>query len=402
VSAVLAILTTHPIQYQVPIWKKLAVRKNVPFTVLYMDDRGAANRFDPGFGAPIRWDIDLLSGYDFHFLGGTKIAKTEGFFSLRLKSGFSEHLHAKGTRVLWIQGWQVAGYWQAAFRARSVGCKLWLRGETNDRSNGAGRKPQRVALRHLFRRVDKFLCIGEANRRFYLQQGVEEGRLASAPYCVDNDRFAGAAAAAKPERTLIRRKWGIPDDAFCFSYVGKFIAKKRPFDLIEAAAALMARGLQVHILWIGTGELGAQLRQRCDVVFDAEGSRWHSNSARPRAPRASFVGFLNQSQVHRAYVAADCLVLPSDARETWGLVVNEALACGLPCIVSNACGCADDLIAPKWPKLVYPVSNTHALEASMARIIENSPSSIEMGEQASRYSVDRTVEAVERLYNELE
>jgi glycosyltransferase involved in cell wall biosynthesis len=60
-------------------------------------------------------------------------------------------------------------------------------------------------------------------------------------------------------------------------------------------------------------------------------------------PPASFTGFLNQSEISRAYVAADCLVLPSDYRETWGLVVNEALASGLPCLVSQACGCAEDL-----------------------------------------------------------
>ena len=74
-------------------------------------------------------------------------------------------------------------------------------------------------------------------------------------------------------------------------------------------------------------------------------------------PTASFVGFLNQSEISRAYVAADCLVLPSDATETWGLVVNEAMASGLPCIVSNACGCAEDLVEPIRPDLCYPVGD---------------------------------------------
>ena len=64
----LAILTTHPIQYQVPIWKGLAARENIPFKVFYMSDQGLEARFDPGFGKSLSWDIDLLGGYECEFL----------------------------------------------------------------------------------------------------------------------------------------------------------------------------------------------------------------------------------------------------------------------------------------------------------------------------------------------
>ena len=56
----LAVLTTHPIQYQVPVWKGLAARKKIPFKVFYMSDQGLEARFDPGFGKSLSWDIDLL------------------------------------------------------------------------------------------------------------------------------------------------------------------------------------------------------------------------------------------------------------------------------------------------------------------------------------------------------
>jgi glycosyltransferase involved in cell wall biosynthesis len=56
------------------------------------------------------------------------------------------------------------------------------------------------------------------------------------------------------------------------------------------------------------------------------------------------MGFRNPSELAQLYSISDCLVLPSDAMETWGLVVNEALASGLPCIVSEAAGCTPDLI----------------------------------------------------------
>ena len=115
---------------------------------------------------------------------------------------------------------------------------------------GLGDNSSAKLLRQLLRRVDRFLYIGEANRQFYLEQGIDEERLAPAPYCVDNDRFAAAAAAARPERHRIREEWGIPAEAFCFLFAGKFVAKKRPFDLIEAARRLQRElpGKKIHLV----------------------------------------------------------------------------------------------------------------------------------------------------------
>ena len=246
------------------------------------------------------------------------------------------------------------------------------------------------------------MYIGEANRQFYLEQGIGKERLAPAPYCVDNSRFAAAAAAARPERHRIREEWGIPTEAFCFLFAGKFIAKKRPFDLIEAARRLQhaLQGKKIHLLWVGTGELGGELRQACHAHFDAEkGERGNAPNGR-NGPNASFVGFLNQSEISRAYVAADCLVLPSDAKETWGLVVNEAMASGLPCIVSNACGCVEDLVEPIRPDLSYPVGDITALERAMAAAITHPPNPELLRAHISKYDVSQTIDTVESLYFE--
>src|SRR4029079_10406052 len=115
-------------------------------------------------------------------------------------------------------------------------------------------------------------------------------------------------------------------------------------------------------------------------------------------PTASFVGFLNQSEISRAYVAADCLVLPSDATETWGLVVNEAMASGLPCIVSNACGCAEDLVQPIRPDLCYPVREISALQDAMTPVITDTPPTQLLRTHISKYDVSKTINTVESLY----
>src|SRR5688572_29663445 len=124
-----------------------------------MSDFGLRQHFDPGFRRPVAWDIDLLGGYDYTFLDGVGTnTSQESFFWLRLKPGFGELLRGQGVRALWVQGWQVAAYWQAIWEARRVGVKVWLRGETNLRSShgGPAGRVKRAVLSRLLCRVDKF------------------------------------------------------------------------------------------------------------------------------------------------------------------------------------------------------------------------------------------------------
>jgi glycosyltransferase involved in cell wall biosynthesis len=116
----------------------------------------------------------------------------------------------------------------------------------------------------------------------------------------------------------------------------------------------------------------------------------------------TFTGFLNQSEISQAYVAADCLVLPSDEGETWGLVVNEALACGLPAIVSDRCGCAEDLALPLGEEYVYQCGDIMELASRLSQQI--SLVIIERADKITRlatlFHLDRTVDTIETLYNQ--
>jgi glycosyltransferase involved in cell wall biosynthesis len=363
----LVILSTHPIQYQVPVWQALARDGRVPFEVWYLSDHGVRPSADREFGKTFAWDIDLLSGYPHRFLDGAADAIPDTFWGCRLHENLSDRLKRCGASALWIQGWQVAAYWQAARQARGAGVELWLRGESNDLTPIPFWKwpIKRLALGYLFSRVDRFFTIGTANKRLYQKYGVPDARLYPAPYAVDNERFARQAEALRPQRLALRRQWGIADDAFCVLFCGKMIAKKRPMDLVRAASLLAERASQsnLHLLFAGSGELGSALRDACNVVVDAEAGA--PLPRRAHGPKASFAGFLNQTEISRAYVAADCLVLPSDSSETWGLVVNEAMASGLPCIVSDACGCAEDLVAPIDPLLVFRCGDVADLGAAL-------------------------------------
>ena len=397
----LTILTTHPIQYQVPLWRALAASGQVDFVVAYMSRHGLDARLDPGFGKAFAWDIDVLSGYPHVFVPAVEGPRQESPLWLRLDRGFGSRLRARGTRTLLINGWQVAAYWQAAFVARRLGLEVWMRGDTNLKSKGHGLRQtlKAPALRLLLGRIDRFMVTGKANYDFYRAYGVSREKLYPTPHCIDNHRFAAEATRLRPMRAELRARWGVPEDATCVLFVGKLIGKKRPLDLIEAMRRTRALRPErpLHLLVAGTGELAGRMRARCRVVYDAEATETFTQPLADDRPGASFLGFLNQTELPRAYAAADMLALPSEATETWGLVVNEAMASGLPAVVSDAVGCADDLVRPLGEKYVFPLGDTEALARALLRMAEEPPPASQIAERIARYAPDATVATLERL-----
>jgi len=121
------------------------------------------------------------------------------------------------------------------------------------------------------------------------------------------------------------------------------------------------------------------------------------NFAKNNGLPVSFTGFLNQTEIAQAYVAGDCLVLPSDYGETWGLVVNEAMVCGLPAIVSDRVGCGPDLVEEGITGSIFPFGDVDALAKKMIDLASDSRKAEEMGQRAKQlvlqnYSVEKAVE----------
>lgn len=384
----LIVLTTHPIQYQAPLWRALARDGRVPFEVWYLSDRGVRPSEDPEFGTRFAWDIDLLSGYRHRFLPGAGRSPPDSFWRCRLREPLTARLRERGATALWLQGWQVAAYWQTARQARAAGVEVWLRGESNDLAPvPAWKRPlKRIALRYMFGQVTRFLTVGAANRRLYESYDIAPERLFPAPYAVDSARFARQAEDLRPQRRTLRRQWGIAEDAFCVLFCGKLIAKKRPLDLVRAASHLAHAkpDLKLHLLFAGSGAMEPELRAACDAAGAAR-------------PHASFTGFLNQTEISRAYVAADALVLPSGPGETWGLAVNEALASGLPCIVSDACGCAEEF-AGSPAVATFPMGDSAALAGRIADLAAHPVGGEACARAVAGHSFAVTVETVAALH----
>ena len=397
----LAILTSHPIQYQAPLWRTLADDGRVPFEVWFLTEHAVRPSIDREFGKRFAWDSNLLDGYSYRFLPIHPGWRMDRFRGIRVTESWAKLFKEHKVTHLWVEGWRFWENWSAILTARRLGIEVWLRGETNDLvlRQGLRERARRFLLGRLFRCVKYFLCIGSANGRFYRSFGIEEHRLLTTPYCVDNEWFSERASRLKNKRTEVRKIWGISEGSYCILFCGKFLPKKRPMDLVRAAHKVAENEKKIHLLFVGSGILGDVLRGEVEVVFDAETSvcalKSGENSNRLTA---TFSGFLNQSEITRAYIAADCIVLPSDAGETWGLVINEAMAAGLPCIASDHCGCAEDLVAPLSRRGVFRMGDIEALSVAIEEMISHPPSPESIKQHVGRFDIECTVKVVVSTY----
>ena len=382
----LLIAGSHPIQYQTPLFQTLAEAPGLRSEVLYLTLPGEETQ-GLGFGVPFRWDVPLLEGYAWHeAASGRGRGITAGYRGVWLRHPMGELGFGPARErpdALLLTGWHFLGMVQLFLAARLQGLPVLLRMD----SNAFRPRSWPLALTYwfLFRGITVGLPVGAANARWYRQYGVPQNRLVASPHFVDNAYFGARADALRPERSELRSRWGIPAEAFCFLFAGKLQAKKHPIDLMEALRLLMAepQAPAVHLLMVGTGPLEEACR---------------AHATRHRLP-VSFAGFLNQSEMASAYAAADCLVLPSDHGETWGLVVNEAMACGLPAIVSDLVGCAEDLVLEGLTGLVSRFGHPPALAAAMGRMAADPGAAARMGATArervnGHFSVENAAEGI--------
>ena len=404
----LAVLTSHPIQYQIPIWREIH-RQGIDFQALFLTRHGLDDSVDRDFGKHFSWDIDLLSGYNHDFIKLRKPIDLDRFRGIDFEEEFALRLKSSNTQVLWIEGWRFKAMWDAVGIAKRCGLQVWMRGESNclKKSSLIKQSIKRILLGRHLSKVDKFLCIGKENRRLYQSYGISDSKLYDAPYCVDNDRFIAQSDTFRPDRDAIRKRWGIDASANVVLFCGKFVEKKHPEHVLKAVSQIVKTqlpGERWHILFVGSGPMGSELKRNCNVVLDLDAgnsSEEQNVSDLPRTVNASFVGFLNQSEIAKAYVAADVLVLPSDAGETWGLVVNEAMSCGTPAVTSDLVGCCRDLPAQLNSSAIYPFGNTERLASSIRDVVRAALTVDQVREMVSHFHVRHTVDSVQKMLKSL-
>lgn len=348
----LAIVASHPIQYQAPWFRELAAR--VELEVFFCHKQDASGQADAGYGKTFEWDVPLLDGYSSQFL--VNVSRQPGVYTFDGcdTPEIAERLAAGRFDACIVSGWYLKSYLQAIAACLRLRIPVLLRSDSQrpyDRSLFT-RAIKYPAYRALLTIVAGHLYPGQANRRYLEHYGVPPDRLWFVPHCVDDRSFRQRAddAASNGRAAAWRDAFSVGADGAIALFVGRLVEEKRPVDFIRAVAAAR-RTMRVTGVMAGAGPLADALRQESDAT----------------GAEIRFAGFVNQSQLPALYATTDVVVLP--ARETWGLVANEALACGASLVVSDQTGCAPDLIDGLTGR-VFPCGNVDHMARTIVDVLQ--------------------------------
>ena len=392
----IAILTSHVIQYQTPLFRKFAAMPGIDLTVYFCWDFGVRKTYDAQFGMQIEWDIPLLDGYRYIFLKNRSPKPSSGFWGQVNPSIIRELRKGKYDAIL-VYGWNSFTNWLAFFTAFIYQTPVFLHGENplnQERVRNRFKKYlKRAILGWLFTRVSALPYIGEENRKFYKQYGVPDAKLFFTPYAVDNERFMAESYRLASRKSEFKRELGITSSQPVILFVGKFIDKKRPLDLLKAYEKLITDNRQPTtkqpaLVFVGDGELRPKLEEYTKKC-------WLEN--------VHFVGFKNQTELPKYYTLADVFVLPSGTGETWGLVVNEAMCFGLPVVVSDVVGCGSDLVHRNENGFIFRLGNIDELAVCIRKLVESRDRVESFGKRSkeiiARYSHEKDIEGIKEALN---
>lgn len=369
----LAVLISHPIQYQAPLFKLLSNEANIDLTVLYCSEWGLKTYFDENFGQSVKWDIPLLDGYNYKFLKNISPSPNPSKFFGQVNPEIISELKNGSYDAIWIHGWNSVTNWIAMLAAFQFKIPVLLRGETNllNESTGLKNNFKKLILSNLFKKIRVFLSIGTANEVFYKTYGASEEKIFSVPYTVNNDFFISKANELNPGKKNLKKKYSISADLPVILFSGKLIEQKRPYDLLKAFE-LISKEVECSLIFVGDGELRKDLEQ---YVLEKQ------------IKNTYFMGFRNQTELPEIYSMADIFVLPSRF-EPWGLVVNEAMCLGLPIVVSDKVGAARDLIKDGVNGYIFPIGNIKSLSGYLKILMTDETKRIEFG-QLSRELINK-------------
>jgi glycosyltransferase involved in cell wall biosynthesis len=343
-----ALIASHVIQYQDPFFRRLAAEKDLDLTVFYCSRAGAEPYVDPEMQTELRWNLEMLSGYRHVFLRNFGFGQR---YSRLINPGIVPAIvRGRFDAVLFTLGWGTMTSLLALAACRLSGTPILLFGDSSfpPPEDSLARKARALFLRTLFRLPTAFMVSGVLNAEYYRHYGADPSRFFALPFAIDNDRFAAAGTLRPGERDALRSRLGLDPRQFVIVFSGKLVGRKSPATILEAMR-LMRHRAETAALFIGHGELRSDLEAY----------------AREHGLNAAFAGFVNQLELPKHYALGDVFVLPS-TYEPRGLVVNEAMAVGLPVIASDRVGAIGDLV-----REVFPAGDAAELARQLDALIDD-------------------------------
>ena len=382
----IGIFGSHPVQYKAPLYRQLAGSGRFKISVAYGSRMGVEEQ-DLGFSGEHKWDIDLLTGYEYEFLKNYALDPDGEFFS-RINPEMWRWV-CPNWDALWIHaGMFTASSAIALTAAKCKGVPVILHNPSHLRNAPLSRQILRRSYAGPFlRSVDAILADCERNREYFHKLGANPDDVYLFPCAVDNDRFQDARKELdQPVIDELRSELGIPDEDTIVLFVGKFTKRKRPRDLIDAMNQLPV-DCDVSAILVGDGPLREQLEEA---------------ARKQNTNRVVFAGFGNQSEQPAFYELGDLFVIPS-AYDPSPKVMNEAMNFELPIVASDGVGTADDMIRDNGR--VFSTGNVEQLSDILHTIIADDSCRERMGRRSldivNQWDFEADIEVLEEVVAEV-
>jgi glycosyltransferase involved in cell wall biosynthesis len=381
----LAIITTHPIQYNAPWFKLLQEGGRVEPKVFYTwGQLETGEKYDPGFGKTVQWDIPLLEGYQYTFVNNIATYPGSHHRNGIINPTLNAAIEQWQPDAVLVFGWNFVSHFNC-IKYFHKKIPVIFRGDSTLLRKQSLIKAvlRKLYLKWVYSFIDHALYAGTENKKYFLQYGLKENQLIFAPHAVDNERFADRNSLHQTKANEWKKTMGLAADTLTILYAGKLEKIKDPLLIIQFANRFI--GQPVNFIIAGNGSLEKELKKM------AAGN-----------PQIHFIDFQNQQKMPVVYRLADFFIL-SSVSETWALGINEAMACGRAVIVRNTCGCAVDLVQNEKNGFVFDADAIDLLYDHITAIISNKEQLQKMGLVSEKiiasYSFKNIVSAIENYFD---
>ena len=350
-------VASHPVQYQAPVFRRLAAEPGVDSHVAYCTLKGAEAAHDPEFGASVQWDVPLLDGYAWSEVPNSGSGK-ESFFGL-CNPGLWKLIRAGNyDAVVSYVGYVRASFWVAYLAAKSSGAAFVFGTDASSLAPRDGRAwkipVKKIFWPRLFRLADQVIVPSTAGAQMMRELAIPDQRICLTPFVVDNDWWIAQSRCAN--RNSTRAEWGVSERQLVVLFCAKLQDWKRPLDLLRAFAK--AAVPDSVLIFAGEGPLRSQIESEAAALGIAS--------------RVRILGFTNQSRLPTVYSAVDLFVLPS-SYDPCPVVVCEAMLCGCPVVISDQIRGRFDLVQPGFTGDIFRCGDVDALANSLKRLLSDRP-----------------------------
>jgi glycosyltransferase involved in cell wall biosynthesis len=386
------IVASHPVQYGAPLYRLMEKHSRLDIQVAYCSMQGVEAGFDAEFGKTFAWDIPLLDGYSWvQVKNNSPQPKLGSFFGL-INLDLWQIITAKNfDAVIVYTGYTYASFWIGALAAKLTKKKFLFSTDASsmDQKNKKKWKTflKELLLPRIFKLADSVIVGSTLGKKIVSEFGVPEQQICLTPFAVDNDWWI--AQSRQVSIHVVRQQWNIPEEATVLLFCAKLQPWKRPQDVLRAFAK--ANVTSSYLIFAGDGELRRELENEVESLGVKN--------------RVKFLGFVNQSELPAIYSAADLFILPSEY-EPFGVVVNEAMLCGCPTIVSDKVGSGYDLVKDGENGFIYPCGDINQLSTILQEFLQNRVRLKSMGTAATKsmetWSPSENIEAIVKTLDILE